>query len=350
VLRGHSGTARSQRGMAPLWLLFLFGSSLLFGVASGALLAGLASPRSTAAYVVSVALIVSKAAATPPLPPTSLPPLAADGSECSVSAECSVEPGSVDAECASGYCLSRGVMRGPPVCGSLGSLGRGSSSCSSDSDCLTFPSALGSGANGRIQGVCNGGECRIPAMAACSCFSDARLADQYCFEGGFCETSETGSFQPMFQPRCAPLAPPSPPPIPSSPPSPPSPLSPPSVAAASDAELRSLIEGATKDVSIFLAPGLHLKLSSQIRCSSNVKVVVASSDEGAKLDGQGTTGLFLLTESCSLTLRGLAIVNGRANYGPYSGQRGGVVVGVGAGDVEIIDSTVTGCTAEVRRV
>jgi len=96
---------------------------------------------------------------------------------------------------------------------------------------------------------------------------------------------------------------------------------------------------------------LHLKLSSQIRCSSNVKVVVASSDEGAKLDGQGRTGLFLLTGSCSLTLRGLAIVNGRANYDmAYFGRRGGVVVGVGAGDVEIIDSTVTGCTAEVRRV
>ena len=76
-------------------------------------------------------------------------------------------------------------------------------------------------------------------------------------------------------------------------------------------------------------------------------MTVASSGEGATLDGQGETRLFSLSGGCSLTLRGLTLVNGRA------GERGsgGVVYADGAGDVEIIDSTVTGCSAgEVRRV
>ena len=73
-------------------------------------------------------------------------------------------------------------------------------------------------------------------------------------------------------------------------------------------------------------------------------MTVASSGEGATLDGQGQTGLFYLTGGCSLTLRGLTLVNGRASSG-------GVVYASFAGDVEIIDSTVRDCYAGwVRRV
>jgi len=134
--------------------------------------------------------------------------------------------------------------------------------------------------------------------------------------------------------------------------SPQPPLSPPAppvfpgvdVAAASENELRSLIEGAAANISIYLPP-THFELGSQISCSSNLKVTVASSGEGATLDGQGETRLFSLSGGCSLTLRGLTLVNGRA------AQYGGVVYAYGAGDVEIIESTVTGCSAgDVRRV
>ena len=73
-------------------------------------------------------------------------------------------------------------------------------------------------------------------------------------------------------------------------------------------------------------------------------MTVASSGEGATLDGQGETGLFSLGGGCSLTLRGLTLVNGRA-------YNGGVVHAYGAGDIEIIDSTVRDCSADyVRRV
>ena len=81
-------------------------------------------------------------------------------------------------------------------------------------------------------------------------------------------------------------------------------------------------------------------------------MTVASSGEGATLDGQGQTrlfyleagGLFSLSGGCSLTLRGLTLVNGRANLG-------GVVYANGAGDIEIIESTVRDCSAVyVRRV
>ena len=147
---------------------------------------------------------------------------------------------------------------------------------------------------------------------------------------------------PPYPPGEAPVpSPTSPPPLsPPSPPPPLPPLSPDFVAAASEAELRSLIEGASSDISVYLPPSAHLKLSSRISCTSNIKVTVASSGEGATLDGQERTGLFKLEYGCSLTLRGLTLVNGR-----------GVVETYGAGDVEIIDSTVRDCSAaDVRRV
>jgi len=76
-------------------------------------------------------------------------------------------------------------------------------------------------------------------------------------------------------------------------------------------------------------------------------VTVASSGEGATLDGQEETGLFYLSGGCSLTLRGLTLVNGTA-------YDGGVVYAYGAGDVEIIESVVRDCRATgdygVRRV
>ena len=79
-------------------------------------------------------------------------------------------------------------------------------------------------------------------------------------------------------------------------------------------------------------------LDRRISCGSNVKVTVASSGKGATLDGQAQTGLFHLSGGCSLTLRGLTLVNGRATYG-------GVVYAYRAGDIEIIDSDVRDCSA-----
>jgi len=72
-------------------------------------------------------------------------------------------------------------------------------------------------------------------------------------------------------------------------------------------------------------------------------VTVASSGEGATLDGQRLTRLFYLGGGCSLTLRGLTLVNGRTTSG-------GVVYARDAGEVEIIDSDVRDCSASVRRV
>ena len=107
---------------------------------------------------------------------------------------------------------------------------------------------------------------------------------------------------------------------------------------AAGARLHSLIERSSTDISIFLAPNAHIKLRNQIWCTSNIKVTVASSGEGATLDGQGQTRLFYLTDGCSLTLRGLALVNGWA-------ADGGAVYANGAGDIEIIDSDVRDCSA-----
>ena len=130
-------------------------------------------------------------------------------------------------------------------------------------------------------------------------------------------------------------------PPPSTPPSTPPSPSPLSGLVSASSDLRFLIDEAQNhgsDVTVVLAPGAHLKLSSQIKCTSNIKVTVASSGERATLDGQGQTGLFRL-EGCSLTLRGLILVNGKAL------SLGGGVVSATGGDVEIIDSTVKDCSA-----
>ena len=93
-----------------------------------------------------------------------------------------------------------------------------------------------------------------------------------------------------------------------------------------------------RSVSVLLEPGAHIKLSRLLECDSNIKVIIFSSDERATIDGQGKSGLFRLRGGCSLTLRRLALVNGRA-------YNGGVVWAEGAGDVEIVDSTITDCEA-----
>ena len=158
---------------------------------------------------------------------------------------------------------------------------------------------------------------------------------------------------PPYPPQMAPTPPP-PSPLPHSPP--PSPPSPPSlpplspgfdVAAESEAKLRSLIEGAAANISIYLPPSAHFKLDDYISCFSTIKVTVASSGEGATLDGNGVTELFYLDGGCSLTLRGLNLVNG--GVVSSSASVGGVVYANNAGDVEIIESTVTSCSANVRR-
>ena len=140
-------------------------------------------------------------------------------------------------------------------------------------------------------------------------------------------------FISILQGACGtpPLFPPPPfPPLP--------PLAPGFVAAASENELYSLIEAAAADVSVYLPPSAHFMLSDQIKCNSSIKVTVTSSGEGATLDGQRRVGLFYLTGRCSLTLRGLTLVNGRA-------RNGGIVYANGAGDIEIIESAVRGCAA-----
>ena len=104
------------------------------------------------------------------------------------------------------------------------------------------------------------------------------------------------------------------------------------------ARLRSLVERSSTNISIFLAPNAHIKLRNQISCTSNIKVTVASSGEGATLDGQGQTRLFHLSGGCSLTLRGLTLVNGWA-------AQGGAAYANGAGEVEIIYSDVRDCSA-----
>uniref|UniRef100_A0A7S3TW75 MAM domain-containing protein n=1 Tax=Emiliania huxleyi TaxID=2903 RepID=A0A7S3TW75_EMIHU len=149
----------------------------------------------------------------------------------------------------------------------------------------------------------------------------------------------------LFSQFAPPSPPPIPPPPPVTPPSPPFPPSPPLapgfVATASEAELRSLITEAAAsqaNVSIYLPPSADFKMDSQISCGSDINVTVASSGEGATLDGQEQSGLFYLEGGCSLTLRGLILVNGRA-------AQGGVVYASGAGDVEIIDSDVRDCSA-----
>jgi len=83
-------------------------------------------------------------------------------------------------------------------------------------------------------------------------------------------------------------------------------------------------------------------LGNRISCNSSITVTVTSSGDGATLDGNGETGLFYLTGRCSLTLRGLTLVNGAADSG-------GVVWANGAGDIEIIDSTVRSCSANLVR-
>ena len=146
-------------------------------------------------------------------------------------------------------------------------------------------------------------------------------------------------------PYLPPPPPPSPPvfpPMPRPPPLPPRPpLLPGTVFAAAEAELRNHIDEAIaekRSVSVLLEPGAHIKLSRLLECDSNIKVIIFSSDERATLDGQGKSGLFRLRGGCSLTLRRLALVNGRA-------YNGGVVWAEGAGDVEIVDSTITDCEA-----
>ena len=74
-----------------------------------------------------------------------------------------------------------------------------------------------------------------------------------------------------------------------------------------------------------------------------MKSTVFSSNDGATIDGQGSTGLFELRGGCGLTLRGVKLVNGRATLG-------GIIDAMYAGDITLADSIVIGCrTTDVRR-
>ena len=53
------------------------------------------------------------------------------------------------------------------------------------------------------------------------------------------------------------------------------------------------------DVSVFVAPGAHLKLSSPLVCNSSITVTVASSGGRATLDGEGSSRIFEITGNCA---------------------------------------------------
>jgi len=78
---------------------------------------------------------------------------------------------------------------------------------------------------------------------------------------------------------------------------------------------------------------------ASLRCDRNIKLVIRSGGSGAVLDGLGRSRLFSLSGGCSLTLQGLALVNGDSESG------GGVIQGVGAGNVELSSCVVKTSTS-----
>ena len=75
-------------------------------------------------------------------------------------------------------------------------------------------------------------------------------------------------------------------------------------------------------------------LDSSLECSVNISLEIRSRGVGATLDGQRRSRLFSLSGGCSLTLRGLTLVNG------YSENGGGAIQGTGAGSLKLADSSI----------
>lgn len=76
-------------------------------------------------------------------------------------------------------------------------------------------------------------------------------------------------------------------------------------------------------------------------CKADVRVAIISRGEGATIDGQGKTRLFRLRSGCSLTLQGLALINGRAD----ADEDGGLIHAVASGDIQLINTSVRNCLA-----
>ena len=89
-------------------------------------------------------------------------------------------------------------------------------------------------------------------------------------------------------------------------------------------------------VNIDVASGTIIKLDKRLSCEKGIDVTIRGSGEGATFDGKGETGLFKVSDGCSLTLERLNLVNGY--------DRDGGAVYVTDGKLGLIDSDVTNCT------
>ena len=164
-------------------------------------------------------------------------------------------------------------------------------------------------------------------------------------DGRWRENELTLSLAPPRPPPPPPSAP-SPPPLPPLPPplplppfAPLPPLPPSAATAATESELRSQMESCSGSCFIFLPPGRHIMLSAALICPRDKNITISSSGEGATVDGQRETILFHVGDGCSLTLQGLHLLNGWAEW------YGGAIYVSRGGDVEINDCTITGCSA-----
>lgn len=149
-----------------------------------------------------------------------------------------------------------------------------------------------------------------------SCY-DAK--DSYCDDGGYgseYDRCELGSDCDDCGPRRY-LPPPPLPPLP--PPLPPLPTY--FVTNIKDfrKRWREVVQAAS-DAVIEIAPGSYLPLLSQLVCAKDIHLTVFSSGLGATLDGMNVSRIFKV-KGCSLTLRGLSLVNGYAPAGLNQGCR-----------------------------
>jgi len=88
--------------------------------------------------------------------------------------------------CATGWCLSDSVVRGEPVCGSIGSNGQG---CSADSDC--YPSL-----------TCSSGLCKFPG-GSCAVFHAYKQWKEEVNAAGACPQPATGGTDDQGRKTCS---------------------------------------------------------------------------------------------------------------------------------------------------
>ena len=73
---------------------------------------------------------------------------------------------------------------------------------------------------------------------------------------------------------------------------------------------REVVQAAT-DAVIEIAPGSYFPIRKQLVCAKDIHLTIFSSGSGATLDGAHKSRIFKV-KGCSLTLRGLSLVNGYA--------------------------------------